>query len=54
MLYIGHIDPVKVAFYFLREAGRNPIPAGSIGHMVLVGRPKECRAVYIGQADLIS
>ena len=30
------------------------MPADSIGHMVLIGRPKELRAVYIGQADLIS
>ena len=32
----------------------DPTPTGSIGHMVLVGRPKELRAVYIGHADLIS
>ena len=30
------------------------MPTGSIGHMVLIGRPKELRAVYIGQDDLIS
>ena len=54
MLQIGHIDPLKVAFNFLEGPELNPTPAGSIGHMVLTGRPKELRVEYIGQVDLIS
>ena len=30
------------------------MPTVSMGHMALAGRPKKLRAVYIGQADLIS
>ena len=52
MLQVGHIDPLKVAFS--GGPGVNPTLGGSLGHMVLTGRPKELRAVYIGQVDLVS
>ena len=54
MLQVGHIDPLKVAFNFSGGSWVNCIPTGSIECMVLTGGPKELRADYIGQADLIS
>ena len=54
MLQIGHIDPFRLAFNSLEGSLMNPTHAGSIGHMVLTGKPKELREEYIGQVDLIS